>query len=165
MHRITYSTCISRVVRGTFQALHARALCHATEDLEKVKRALASATGTAEIQISRTEGHHGNPIFVLEATINGHEEIQDFFERLPSEDLRTLLHSLPSRIDDGCNLFIRLDKQSSYDGKIRLAHNDDVISVRLRVMAFPAKFAVASASVRGFIEDILKARESHPVNP
>jgi RNA binding exosome subunit len=137
--------------------MHARALCHATEDIDRVKQALATAIGPADIQVSKTEGHHGNLIFILEALVEDNDSIRRFFERLRREDLKKILSSLSSRIDEKCNLYIRLDKQSSFLGVIKLGENDDVVSVRVRVRAFPAKVEVASRMVEEYIGQVLES--------
>jgi RNA binding exosome subunit len=146
-------------VKGPFQALHARALCHATEDLDKVKLAFSSAIGNEDISISRTEGHHGNPILILESEIKDDELIRRFFERFGTEDLDMIVKTIESRIDDKCALYIRLDKQSALAGMIALGRNDDIISVRLRVRAYPARSSVASAIVTEFIQELAAIRD------
>lgn len=142
-----------------FAGLHARAFCHATEDLDKVKTALQNTVGEADIRISRTEGHHGNPITIVETSVEMMREISSFFERLEKDDLRLLLETLPSRVDDGCNLFIKIDKQAAYSGRIRMKRNGDVVSVRAKVRAFPATSEVAQATARAFLESLLQTSE------
>jgi RNA-binding protein len=146
------------VVNGTFQALHARTLCHATEDIDKVKQAFASAIGDTDISISKTEGHHGNVILVLEAILEDDDAIGEFFERFSDGALSVIIQTLPSRIDDGCNLFIRIDKQSAFAGQIKMADNDDVISVRLRVRSYPARSELAAKAVRAYLALLLERR-------
>ncbi|MCX6658537.1 MAG: hypothetical protein NTY62_07645 [Euryarchaeota archaeon] len=147
-------------MKQPFAGLYARAFCHATEDLEKVKRALRNTIGDAEIHIARTEGHHGNPITIVEASVESIEEISRFFETLAVDDLRFVLDTLSTRIDEGCNLFLKIDKQAAYEERIRLGHNDDVISVRIKVIAFPAKCEVAQGTTRTFIESIVLKKGS-----
>ncbi len=142
----------------TFQALHARTLCHATEDIDKVKQAFTSVVGDTEIRVSKTEGHHGNLIFVIEATLEKDNAIEAFFERFSDSDLDTIVQTLPSRIDDGCNLFIRIDKQTAFSGNIKMASNDDVISVRLRVRSYPAKPELAAKAVQNYVAHLLERR-------
>ncbi len=142
-------------VKRVFAGLHARAFCHATEDLERVRLAMANVLGDVETRISRTAGIHGNPITVLKTVINDHESIMNFVKQLTEEDLEELLRSLDSRIDDDCNLFIRIDKQEAYQGRVRLARGDDMISIRVRVIAFPARCSVASDVVRELLSSSL----------
>lgn len=142
----------------TFQALHARTLCHATEDIDKVKQAFTSAIGDTDINISKTEGHHGNLIVVIEATLEDDDAIDGFFERFSDSDLDTIVKTLPSRVDGGCNLFIRMDKQAALSGNIRMADNDDVISVRLRVRSYPARSELAAKAVQNYVALLFERR-------
>ncbi len=145
-------------MKGPFIALHARTFCHATESLDKVRLALASAIGEADVKVVRSEGHHGNPITVLEATVKDPEGIAAFFGRMTREDIETVERQLSDRVDDSCDLFVRLDKQAAYKGDIRLATNADVISVRLRVRAFPSRWEIACDVVKAFLEEKLQER-------
>jgi RNA binding exosome subunit len=147
-------------VKKPFSGLYARAFCHATEDLEKVKQALLNAIGDAEIHITRTEGHHGNPITVVEASVESIEEISSFFEKLSVHDMRFVLDTLPTRVDEGCNLFLKLDKQAAYEERICLGSNDDVISIRIKVIAFPARCEIAQGTTRTFIDSIILKKGS-----
>jgi RNA binding exosome subunit len=147
-------------VKQPFAGLYARALCHATEDLEKVTQALRNVIGDAEIRIVRTGGHHGNPITIVEASAESIDQISSFFEKLAADDLRFVLDTLPTRVDEGCNLFLKIDKQAAYDERVRMGSNDDVISIRIKVIAFPAKPDVAQGTTRAFIESIILKKGS-----
>jgi RNA binding exosome subunit len=136
-------------VRSIFSALHARTFCHATEDLDRVRTALENAVGACEIRITKTEGHHGNPILVLEATIEEKKGIDEFFSSLGEENIEEILSSLSSRMDESCNLFIRLDKQAAFKGEMRLG-SVDVISVRIRVQSYPSRSDISASSVQQY---------------
>lgn len=151
---------IRAAVKRPFAGLYARAFCHATEDLEKVKQALLNTIGDAEIQTSRTEGHHGNPITIVESSVESIEEISRFFEKLAADDLRFVLDTLPTRMDEGCNLFLKIDKQAAYEERIRMGRNNDVISIRIKVIAFPAKREIAQGTTRTFVESIVLKKGS-----
>ena len=145
-------------MKKTFIGLHGRALSHATEDIEKVKRAFTNAVGDLVIKISKTEGHHGNPITVIEGETKEARAISGFFERLSNEDLNTILRTIDARTDEGCNLFLRVDKQSALDGAVRLTDGEDAISVRIRVGAFPSRCEVAKDLVKTFVTEELVRR-------
>jgi len=138
-------------VKKTFSVLHARTFCHATEDLDRVRTALENAVGESELRVSKTEGHHGNLITILETTVEDADMMDRFFSNLGRDDVEELLSSLNSRIDDSCNLFIRLDKQSAFKGEMKLGRNDDVISVRVHVLSFPSKCEVAASTVKEYL--------------
>ena len=142
-------------MKKPFAVLHARTFCHATEDFERVKSALENAVGKSETKISKTEGHHGNPIVIIETAVEGMDGIDMFFSKLSRTDVGELLSSLSSRIDDSCDLFVRIDKQAAFKDEIRLGRDDDVISVRIRVRSFPAKREAAYMIVREYLEGVL----------
>jgi RNA binding exosome subunit len=145
-------------VKKTFIGLRARTYSHATEDLEKVKLAFSNAVGALDLRISRTEGHHGNPITVIEGETKQARAISEFFQRLSDGDLNKILRTLDERTDEGCNLFLRLDKQAAYDGRAELTEGDDIVSVRVRVGAFPSRCEVAKDLVRSFVTEELVRR-------
>lgn len=145
-------------MKKTFIGLRARTYSHATEDLEKVKLAFSNAVGALDLRISRTEGHHGNPITVIEGETKQARAISEFFQRLSDGDLNKILRTLDERTDEGCNLFLRLDKQAAYDGRAELTEGDDIVSVRVRVGAFPSRCEVAKDLVRSFVTEELVRR-------
>ena len=139
-------------VKKIFAGMYARTFCHATEDVEKVRLALTNTVGQTDVRISKTEGHHGNPILILDTAIEGMDDISAFFERLGDNDLVRLDESLESRIDDGCNMFMRVDKQAALKGDVILTQGEDVISIRIKVVAYPSRPDVALGPVRAFLE-------------
>jgi RNA binding exosome subunit len=145
-------------VKGRFRGLYARAFAHATEDLDKVKVALANVIGPQELTTLATEGIHGNPLTILEGSTSDPDCVPQLFSKLDREDLQTILHTLDNRVDEGCNLFLKLDKQSAFLGQVRLDRGDDVISVRIRVAAFPASREVAERMVGESVEQELARR-------
>ncbi len=131
--------------------MHVRALCHATESVERVKLAVQNAVGESAVDISRTSGHHGNEILVIEAHIDGARPGIDLFGRFSPSDKDEVLNTLEKRVDESCNLFLRIDKQKAFLGETTLAHNDDAIAVRMKVTAFPARKEIALKAVREFL--------------
>lgn len=132
---------------------------HATEDLDKVTMAMANVVGPQVLTTLVTEGVHGNPLTVLEANVSDPDDVPRFFSKLDREDLQTILRTLDKRMDEGCNLFVKIDKQSAFLGQVRLDRGDDVISVRIRVAAFPASREVAQKVVSEIVEQELACRE------
>jgi len=119
-------------------------LCHATEDLDKVKVALMNVLpeeirpeleGT--LSVSMLEGHYGNPIFVLKVRIEKPELAEALLKRLltslPTGDLIVLERTLKLRLDPSGHLYLRLDKQRAYLSEIRVYDGDDVIRVRVKL--------------------------------
>lgn len=139
------------VAKGPFSAVHVRALCHATEERERVERAVLNTIGEVELETSRTHGHHGNEILVIEAHTKGSRHAELLFDRLSPSDVEEVLATLDLRMDESCNLFVRIDKQKAFGGEVTLARGDDIVSVRVKVAAFPAKKSIAIPAVTDFL--------------
>lgn len=107
------------------------------------------------MKISRTVGHHGNPIIVIEGDTKEAKAISMFFGRLSEDDLNAILRTIDARTDEGCNLFLRIDKQAALDGIVRLTEGDDAVSVRIRVGAFPSRCEIAKELVKTFVAEEL----------
>lgn len=137
-----------------FASLRARAICHATEDPAKVEQALRCVVGDAEVAVSTAEGHYGNPILTMEAAVGDEGDIISVLSRLRRDDLMEVLNTLESRMDESCHLHVRADKAAAYSGSLELAGEGDVVSLRLKVRAFPAKPEAALKVVRELIHEI-----------
>lgn len=135
-----------------------RTFAHATEDDERVEQALRFASGADDVERSRSEGYHGNPITVMEAKITRSREIRDFFASLDTNDVRKLLDTLELRVDEESMFFLRLDKQEAYQGRIVLGRGDDVISVRGKVKSYPQSRENAINAMRDFLSNELERR-------
>ncbi len=136
-------------------SLSFRTFAHATEDEEKVERALRFASGAEEITKSKSEGYHGNPIVVMEARITRSREIKEFFTSLPIDDVRRLLDTLERRVDEESMFFLRLDKQAAYEGRMSLGENDDIISVRGKIKSYPQSRENALRTMGSILQDVL----------
>jgi RNA binding exosome subunit len=141
-------------MKRPFSSLHARALCHATEVLERVELAVTNAIGGASLETRRTEGHHGNEIVVVEAHTTDTQNVRHLFTALSEDDRTLLLSTLDQRLDESCNLFLRVDKQAAYAGRTALATTEDSIAVRLKINAYPAKRDVAALATAEFVHDL-----------
>jgi len=116
--------------------------CHATEDVEKVERAIlnllpSDLRSSAEFEECRLEGHYGNPITILRAVLRGEEAeraVEELFSRMDEFDKKIVLESLERRLDSSSNLYLRFDKQRALLGSPRLLQGDDVIKVIVAFM-------------------------------
>lgn len=115
-------------------------LAHATEDearvLDAVKRILPQAlVENIVFKKTKADGHHGNPIVVLEARIMDKNMVKAFVENMASNlsalDKETLLNEAEKHVEKG-NFYVRLDKQAAFQGEFKLAIADP-IRVRLRL--------------------------------
>jgi len=112
---------------------------HATEDENKVIRAVRHLLPTAQIENiifkkSSLRGHHGNPITLFEAKLKEKETmkavVENFASGLSLLDKESLLREVELHVEKG-NLYLRFDKQAAFQGKFKLGVSDP-IRVRLR---------------------------------
>ncbi|MFQ5908076.1 MAG: RNA-binding domain-containing protein [Thermoplasmata archaeon] len=138
---------------GAFHRLDFRVHVHATEEEDRVRRALAFVSGVEDPSANQTEGHHGNPITVLTATLSRAADIQSFWGRVKAEgQLAPIVSELEHRIDGDGRLFLRFDKQEAYEGRLKLVRHDDVVSVKGKVAAYPARRERALEVARSYLE-------------
>ena len=137
----------------TFHYIEFQAYSHATEDLERVKKAMENLAGKElEFEISDAEGYYGNPIKILEAKMSRNQEMDDFFERLPGAFIKELREELDRRIDKRCNFFFRVDKGKAYEDEIVLTKGGNSIQVRARVESYPSRKETAVKKMREYMD-------------
>ena len=111
-----------------------RAFAHATEDTDKVLKAIQNTlpTGLIEtINIAKTSlaGHHGNPITLYETRIKEKATAQKTFEKISANlgilDKELLSNEIQLHLEKG-NLYLRLDKQSAYLEETKLCQIDPI---------------------------------------
>jgi len=112
---------------------------------------MLNALGEIELHVSVAKGHHGNPMEIIEARTEKMREIDGFFKKMQAEDLEVIDRTIESRIDDACNLFLRLSKQDAFHEIIRLATDDDAIAIRIKIRAYPAKRESAIVQAREYL--------------
>ncbi|MBO8182480.1 MAG: exosome subunit [Archaeoglobus sp.] len=132
------------------------ATVHSTEDPEKVAEAIATLIPFEfEIQVSKAEGHFGNPLEFLEVEIKKQREIKEFLNFFLKEiesQKRKLLDELPLRIDENGMLHLRVDKQQAYLGRIALISHGDGIIVRIKITTYPLKREKVLEAAREMLE-------------
>lgn len=118
------------------------AFSHATEDEDKVEKAMKNLLPeeNRDLWLTRKtlKGYHGDPITIVTGKVRTNKGatgvLQRVVQELSSLDQQRLLDELDERLDDGGNLYIRLDKQNAYLGKVRLLETDPVkMKFRLRL--------------------------------
>ena len=153
---------------AVFHYLHLRAFAHATEDPEKVRRALLRAAhaepGKLDVEQTPVEGANGNRIFILEAEQRSAQAAKRLFEDLARDDpegFDRVKAEADRRLDEHLNFHLRLDKQEAYQGRVRLAADEDAITVRGKIRSFESKRsgagdAQARESLDAFLQGILR---------
>lgn len=114
---------------------------HATEDPDKVITACRNVLPVdyaEEITFERRNllGHYRNPITLLRARIKKKQVLEAFIKNLAgslSDVEKTYLSSdVSRRIDDGGALYLRLDKQEAFLGRMKLGSVDPIrVTVKL----------------------------------
>jgi hypothetical protein len=111
-----------------------RVFAHATEDSEKVLTAVRNILPvelgeTAVFKKTMLTGHHGNPIFLFEAKFADKQllpvALQTIGAGLTALDKEKLDRDLKMHLEKG-NLYLRFDKQSAYQSKVRFSQNDPI---------------------------------------
>jgi RNA binding exosome subunit len=139
------------IAQMSFHNLNFRAFVHATEDEERVVKALIFVSGASEVSRMKSSGYHGNPITILEVAVKRKKDIDAFFDKLGKTNIAELLRTLDRRIDDECSFFLRLDKQEAYLERIVLSGKDDVIAVRGKIKAYSSKKSIAFEVVAQYL--------------
>jgi RNA binding exosome subunit len=138
-----------------FLNVRLRAMAQATEVEDRVLKAVAFASGTDEITVSRAEGHFGNPIMIFEAELKKKSEITKFIGLMSGAGiLQALRDESDARTDQDCAFHFRLDKQNAYLGELALAEGKDVIDVRMKIGVYPARRAEAVRAVSEWLGQI-----------
>jgi len=128
--------------------LIARVYIHATEDLDKVIKALRNVVEGPYV-LRSTRGHHGNVIHVVEVKLtecDAYEVLKSIVAKL--DDVEFLL--MLSGIEES-RLYVKFDKQQAYRGLLKVSHGDDVVYVEVRGRS------VAIDDMRRFITSLREA--------
>jgi hypothetical protein len=119
-----------------------RAFVAATEDEGRVREALGIFVPLDRISSSTAEGHFGNEIKILEASLRK-KEGQAFFqilrEQLSTDDQLRLRREIPERLEGDSHFHLRLDKQAAYKGLLRLTDSRDALDVCALIKTYPAR--------------------------
>jgi RNA binding exosome subunit len=119
-----------------------RAFVAATEDEGRVREALGILVPLDRISATAAEGHFGNEIKILEASLRK-KEGQAFFqilrEQLLTDDLQRLRREIPDRLEGDSHFHLRLDKQAAYKGLLRLTDSRDALDVSALIKTYPSR--------------------------
>ena len=131
-----------------------RVSAQATEDPKKVRSAIGLFLPPAEDEsklkgsdiISEyvTSGYYGNKIILMEAELHKKKHTQYVIDlirqRLGKQEMLQLVKQVHLRVDDDCNLYIRFNKQQAFQGKLVMTNTSDVVLLRIKLKAYPAKY-------------------------
>jgi len=133
---------------------------HATEDTEKVLRAIRDVleVGTDCFQSSFSEGHYKNRILFLKAFLSGHETarlVSRLVSLLSRVDKDHLLQFIHEYSDEKGNLYVRLDKQKLCHGVVTISETD-AIRIKFKQVKRVYKPSTEAESLRDLFERDLR---------
>ncbi len=118
---------------GSVRSVTISTLSHTTEDRGKVlktMRDLCSGTVSKEFPAAKAKGHYGNEIVTLRTTINSRREADRFlvelWRRLGESEREQILSRLADHIDQSGTLFLRIDKEECFQGRIKIGTMDTI---------------------------------------
>jgi hypothetical protein len=139
-----------------FHYLDLRTFAYATEDERRVETALRTFL-PEEFPVERqeSEGYHGDRILVLETRVENADDLRHVLSVLAEmAAVDRVLAELDDRVTDNTELFLRLDKQAAYQGRVALGEG---LTLRAKVEAYPAKkpraVETARETLREFVAD------------
>jgi RNA binding exosome subunit len=149
-----------------FRGVEISVFANATEEEAKVERAVLNLFPYEAADIKKRyenlTGYYNDPIKILKFSISKRRSASDLFvaiiRSLPSLDRERLLDEIEDRVDKAGNLYIRLDKQSAFAGKVALREVD---SIRIKFMIRVPHGVESAETALSIITDIL----NHEVNP
>ncbi len=135
-----------------FAAAEINLVLHATEDEDKVLRAIEETLLIPPARFSRSfsEGHYKNKILLQKAILSSKEAAllaKRVISSLNSPDRAYLSSQIDDYADEKGNLYIRLDKQRICQGKVSLSETD-AIKVRFK----PIRRFRPSDSVQNYVD-------------
>ncbi len=110
-------------------------LCHATEDEEKVMKAVENVVGIEmmdkmKITTNALKGYYGDPILMIKFETSDPETpmqiVRRVFSMLSEYERIDVIQNCLERGKHGGKLYIRLDKQAAYNNILRLSNKDSI---------------------------------------
>jgi len=130
------------------ERLVVQVLCHATEDEEKVMKAVENLVGSEAMEhmalsSSSLTGHYGDPISLIRLTLLegavAKQVFRSILERLSPQEREEIWSERAEKGKHGGKIYLRLDKQAAYLGAARISDRDPIriqVNIRGRVEAF-----------------------------
>jgi RNA binding exosome subunit len=123
----------------------ARAIAHATEDVERVRQTVRALVGDdVMLQEGRSRGFHHQPLRVIEGEVRRARSIRELLGKLATEEIvKDYESTWELRLDteEGVVHF-RLAKQPLLEGRVELepeGGEGDLVKLELKLLAYPAK--------------------------
>lgn len=130
------------------ERLVVQVLCYATEDEEKVMKAVENLVGSEAMEhmalsSSSLTGHYGDPISLIRLTLLegavAKQVFRSILERLSPQEKEEIWSERAEKGRHGGKIYLRLDKQAAYLGAARISDKDPIriqVDIRGGVEAF-----------------------------
>lgn len=141
-------------MQGTFHWLRVNVFCYATESEELIHDSMAELLGTDEFECDIADSEHGNRILVFNIEVSKQKDVVPIFIRLGREMVDEIRNSLEEQVDDDCVFYLRLNKQELVQGRYRIAHHGDVLSITGKVASHPARKEIAVGKMAEFLNSL-----------
>ena len=121
------------------ESIVVQVLCHATEDEEKVMKAVENVVGSDALEWMAVSsesltGHYGDPITLIKLTLTDKKQAENVLSKILSMlqewERDEVWGDRAVKGKHGGKLYIRLDKQAAYLGTLRISDKD---SIRIQV--------------------------------
>ena len=135
--------------------MYFRCFAHATEDINKVKKAFKFITQKDRFEKHTEKGYYGNEIIILETKITKKNEIIKFWKRMKDYGIvGEIMLILDDIVDEDGMVYLRFDKQQAFLEKIALTTHGDSIAMHSKIESYPMKKDRAMENFKKFIEGI-----------
>ncbi len=130
-------------VTSSIQSLEVSYLVQATEDEEKIRKAVATLLGgEPPVERQEAEGHYGNRIIWIRHHLTGGEAeaaLGAIVARLGKEERAAILGELDSLLDEHNSLYVRLSKQVLVEKGAAVPASSDPIRLKVKPRSFLLK--------------------------
>ncbi len=137
-------------MKGPIQSLEVSYIVHATEDGDKIEKAVAGLFRFQDRgEVDRLEGHFGNEIIRVSHHVTGENAEAAFsalVAKMPQRLKEQLKDEMGQHLDEHSAFYVRLDKQRLLAGEPALAGSDPV---RVRVKPRLITLKVTAVSLFG----------------
>lgn len=137
-----------------------RMFVYENEDEQELRTALNNIFPDVIPEVEEAEGLLEDEIIILSGVIDKKRYLKDFlnnlFEELGTDEIIKLYDDIDRKMDDQCNLFLRLSKEDAIDEDWHIIDNGDSIHLKIKVEAYPAKKEIAVKNMKEFIKEKLQ---------
>ena len=136
-------------------SVYLRCIAHATEDIEKVEKAMEFISGRRDFKITKKKGYYGNEIRIIELTIKNKKEIKKFWSRMKELGALYEIYEMSDDIMDSRGVIhLRFDKQEAYLGRLAISMHGDVIVLKAKVQSYPMKKEKALKNFKDYLNSV-----------